>query len=128
MSPRSREVLDPYFHKSKILLCYVLFFMCIYFRFLHTLMSSPSPRSLSLPSQERCSSPLIIFMALSWTLSSMSMSLMHWTAQSCKQYSSCGLTWKMRGRITSFNELATLHSRKPLAFFAAVAHCCLLSG
>ena len=60
------------------------------FRYLLTLMrphwafSSPDRTvpALSLSSVERCSRPLIIFMALHWTLSSMSMSLLHWRAHS----------------------------------------------
>jgi len=58
--------------------------LCSPFRYLYTLMRSHqsllfsrfnSPSSLSLSLSERCSSALIIFVALCWTLSSMSLSL-----------------------------------------------------
>lgn len=39
------------------------------------------PRSLSLPFYERCFSPLIIFMALVWTLSTSTMPLLNWGVQ-----------------------------------------------
>ena len=58
------------------------------------------PSSLSLSSSGTCSSPLIIFADLHWTLSSRSLSLelgaQHWT-----QHSRCSLTRaEQRGRIT----------------------------
>ncbi|KAK4821027.1 hypothetical protein QYF61_012113 [Mycteria americana] len=47
-----------------------------------------NPSSPSLSSQERCSSPLIIFMALLWTCSNRSMSFLCWGPQSWTQYCS----------------------------------------
>ena len=44
--------------------------------------------SCSLYSYVRCSSPLIIFMPLCWTCSSISMSLLYWGAQGCTQHPS----------------------------------------
>lgn len=41
-------------------------------------------------SEERCSSPTVIFMALHWTLSSSSKSLLYWGAQDWTRYS----TWE----------------------------------
>ncbi|XP_068782109.1 uncharacterized protein [Struthio camelus] len=83
-----------------------------------------------LSSCDRCSSPLIILVALRWTLSSRAMSLLHWGAQHWTQDSRCGLIRaEERGRITSLDLLATLclmHPRRPLAFLAARAHCCLM--
>jgi len=80
--------------------------------------------SLSVYSQKRCSSPFIILMALHWTLSSMSISVLYCEAQNWTQYSRCGLTCtEQRGRITSLNLLTTLifmQLRIPLAFFAPV--------
>ncbi|KAK4811117.1 hypothetical protein QYF61_019748 [Mycteria americana] len=59
---------------------------------------------------ERCSSPLIIFVALFWTCSNKSMSFLCWGPQNWTQYSRWGLTTvEWRGRITSLNLLATLH-------------------
>lgn len=46
-----------------------------------------SLNSLSLSSQERCSNPFIILVAIHWGPSSMSRSFLYWGAQ----YSSCGL-------------------------------------
>ncbi|KAK4827490.1 hypothetical protein QYF61_018790 [Mycteria americana] len=51
-----------------------------------------NPNSLSLSSQERCSSPRIIFVALLWTCSNRSMSFLCWGPQSRMQYSRRGLT------------------------------------
>lgn len=48
-----------------------------------------SPRFLNLSSKERCSSPLIISMALHWTLSRKVMSLLHWEAQAQTQHWMC---------------------------------------
>lgn len=45
-----------------------------------------------LSSYERCSSPFIIFRALYWTLSGMSMPLLYWQAPDWTQYSRCCLT------------------------------------
>lgn len=39
------------------------------------------PNSLCLSSEKRCFSPFIIFLALCWTVSSISMSLLYWRAQ-----------------------------------------------
>ncbi|KAK4832342.1 hypothetical protein QYF61_021871 [Mycteria americana] len=72
------------------------------FKYLYILMRSipgllfsrlNNPRSLSLSAQERCSKPfIIIFMALYWTHSSMSMSRLYCGAQNWTQHSRCGLT------------------------------------
>ena len=74
----------------------------------------------------RCSSPLIIFLALLWICSSMSMSFLCWGPQSWTQYSRWGLTRaERRGRITSHDLLAMLLLMQPriqLAFWAASAH------
>ena len=51
-----------------------------------------SPNSLSLSSQERCSSPLINFVALLWTCSNRSMSFFCWGPQNQTQYSRWGLS------------------------------------
>jgi len=50
-----------------------------------------SPSSINLSSQESCSSPLNIFMAFHWTLSSMFMSLLCWGGQNWTQHSRSGL-------------------------------------
>ena len=56
--------------------------------------------SLSLSLYDGCSNPLIIFIALQWTFSSMPMSLLYWGAQDWTQYSRCGLTSaEQKGRI-----------------------------
>ncbi|KAK4806804.1 hypothetical protein QYF61_005600 [Mycteria americana] len=52
-----------------------------------------NPNSLSLSSEERCSSPLNIFMALLWTRSNRSMSFLCWRPQSWMQYSSPRHDW-----------------------------------
>ena len=70
------------------------------FSYLYMLTRSPwafSPlgwtvTALSPSSQERCSRPLIIFMALCGTLSNMFMSLLYWGAQIWTQRSRWGLT------------------------------------
>ena len=84
-----------------------------------------SPSSLSPSSLERCSSPFPIAVALHWTLSSLSLSLLSWGAQHRTQPSRGGLTSaEQRGRISSLDLLATLllvQPRTPLAFFAASA-------
>ena len=91
-----------------------------------------SPSSLSLPSQERCSSPLIIFMVLLWPHSDRSMSVLCWGLQSCMQDSRWGLTRaEQRGRIPCLNLLATLPLMQPrvqLAFWAAGTHYWLMSS
>lgn len=53
--------------------------------------SSPTPPSFRLSSEQRCSSPLIIFVFLFWTYSSMSMSYLFWGPQDWRQYSMWGL-------------------------------------
>lgn len=99
------------------------------FNYLYTLinplsfLSSNSPSSLSLSSYERCSSPLIIFLAFCWTLFSIFRSALYWRAQNGKQYSRCGLTTEeQRCKIMSLDQLAILclmHPTKLLAYFAA---------
>jgi len=62
---------------------------------------------LSLFSQERCSSLLNILVALTWTFSSISRSLLNWEPQTWTQSSRCSLTsTKWRGRIISLDLLA----------------------
>ena len=66
------------------------------------------PSSLSLPSQGRCSSPLIIFVAFLWTLSNSSTSFLCWGPHTWTQSSRWGLTRaKQRGTITSLSLLAS---------------------
>ena len=48
--------------------------------------------SLNLSSQQRCSSPLIILVALLWTHSKSSTSFLYWRPQAWMQYSRWGLT------------------------------------
>jgi len=76
------------------------------------------------------SSPLIIFVASYWTLSSMPVSLLYWGAQNWTQCSRCGPTSaEQRRRITSLNPLAMfclMQSRIPFAFFVARARCWLM--
>lgn len=68
-----------------------------------------SSSSLSLYSYVIHFKPLIIFMALHWTHSSLSMSLLYWVDQTWSQHSSRGLTRaEQRGMITSLNLLAIL--------------------
>lgn len=99
------------------------------FRYLWTLMMSPlsllfsrlnSANSLSPSSQERCSSPLMVFVAVCWDHSSKSMPLLYWRTQHRTQDSSCGLiSAKQKGKIPSFDLLARLcvmQYRKLLAF------------
>uniref|UniRef100_A0A8B9QH24 Glycoprotein endo-alpha-1,2-mannosidase n=2 Tax=Apteryx owenii TaxID=8824 RepID=A0A8B9QH24_APTOW len=50
------------------------------------------PSSLSFFSYKQCSSPLIVFVALCWTCSSRSVSVLYWGAQNWTQYSRWGLT------------------------------------
>ncbi|KAK4832903.1 hypothetical protein QYF61_026546 [Mycteria americana] len=89
-----------------------------------------NPNSLSQSAQERCSSPLIIFVALLWTHSNRSMSFLYWGPQTQMQYPRWGLTRvEQRGRITSLDLLVTLLLMQPriqLAFWAASAHCRVL--
>jgi len=62
------------------------------------------PNTLNLSSQERCSSPLIIF----WTHSNSSMSFLHWGPQAWTQYCKRGPTRaEQRGTITSLSLLVT---------------------
>ncbi|NXA57058.1 GOGB1 protein, partial [Nothocercus julius] len=80
--------------------------------------------------QGECSRPLIILVALRWTLSSSSTSLLYWVAQHWTQFSSGGLSRaEHRGRIPSLDLLQTLFlmcPRTPLAFLATRAPCCLM--
>lgn len=81
---------------------------------------------------ERCFSLLIIFVALHWTCSVSSLSLLSWGAQNWTQHSRCGLTRsEWRGRITSLELLATLflmNPRTPLAFLATRKYCWLMDS
>jgi len=74
------------------------------------LLQSEHPSSLNLSSQERCSSPLTIFVALLRTCFSRCMSCARdWGPQSWIQDSRWGLTRaEQRGRIASIDLLATL--------------------
>ena len=76
--------------------------------------------------------PLIILVALRWTLSSSSSSFLKWGAQHWTQYSRWGLARaEQSGRRTSLVLLATLllmHPRIPLAFLATRAHCWLMDN
>ena len=76
---------------------------CLYapFKYWKATMRSPQilllskqnkPSSLSLSSQERCSSPQIISVALLWTRSKSSTSFLYWGLQAWMQYSRWGLT------------------------------------
>ena len=70
-----------------------------------------SPSSLSLSSQERCSIPWIIFVALLWMCPNSSMSLLYWGPHIWTQYCRWGHTsTEQRGRINSLALLATLLS------------------
>jgi len=66
-----------------------------------------SPNSLSFSSQERGSSPQIIFVALLWTRSNSSMSFLCWGLHSWMQDSGWGLT-RAEGQNHLPNLLATL--------------------
>lgn len=89
-----------------------------------------SPSTLSIFSWERCPSPLITFVTLPWTVSSSSISLLHWGAHNWTQHSNCGLTSaELTGRISFYNLLAALRimqPRTPFAFCAARACCWLV--
>jgi len=88
--------------------------------------------SLSLSSQQKCSSPQIIFVALLWTVSNRSMCFLCWGLQSWKQGSwGVGVPLEQRGRIPSLNQLNIFLSVQPrirLAFRAMNAHCWLVSS
>lgn len=72
------------------------------------------PSSLSLFSQGSGSSPLMIFVAIYWTLSSMSVSLFYQGVQNWTQNSMCDLTRaEERAKITYFNLLAMLLQMQP---------------
>ena len=61
-------------------------------------------------------------MALPWTFSSMSMSLLYWEAQNRTQYYRCGLTSaEERAKITSLGLLAMLLLMQPRGLLAALA-------
>jgi len=87
------------------------------------LNSSKSP-SLSLC--RRCSSSLVIFIAVYWILSLRSLSFLNWGTQNWTQYFRGGLTNTDRERrITSLDLLATfflMHPRTPMVFLATRAH------
>jgi len=59
-----------------------------------------SPSSLSLSAYERCPGPLIIFMAIHWSSSSMSTSLFYWGAQKRTQHPRCVSAGLSRGQGT----------------------------
>jgi len=85
-----------------------------------------NPNSLSLSSEERCSSPLIVFVVLLWTRSNSSTFFLC-CLQSWTQDSRWGLTRaEQRGRITSVDLLATLLLMQPtirLVFWVVSTHC-----
>jgi len=88
------------------------------------------PSSFSVSSQERCSSLLIIFMALLWTLSKSSTSFLCWGSQTQMQYSRwVHMKAEYRWTIPSLTLLAIsplTESKIPLAFQPASAHCWLM--
>jgi len=68
--------------------------------------------------------PLIIFVALLWTHSNRSMSLLYWGLHIWMQYSKSGLTSaEQRDKITSFALLAVLLLLPPRIQLAFGAHC-----
>lgn len=76
-----------------------------------------SPSSLSLSSQERCSSTLIIFVIFCWTCSSTSIPLLSWGIQNWTQHSRIGFnSAKWRGRTTHLSLLAILALKQPKVF------------
>lgn len=75
-----------------------------------------STKSLRLSSRERCSSPLVIFLALLWTLSIWFMSFLCWRPQSWMLYHS--QDWKVViYHMFSSLELVHWHPRKASWFF-----------
>ena len=90
------------------------------------------PSSLQPSSQESCSSPLTISVALLWTPSNSSPSFLCWDPQPRMQHCRWGLPGaEQRGTITSPSLLtppALLQLSTALAFRAVSAHCWLLSG
>ena len=88
-------------------------------------LNGPSSRSLS--SHERCSSQLIIFMALHWACSSKSISSHYWGAQHLTWHSRCGFfSAEQRGRITSLDLLTTfslMQPRRPVSPKHAAGSC-----
>lgn len=89
-------------------------------------LNSPSHRFLI----EKWSRPLIIFVALCWALSRMSMSLLYCRAQNWTQDSTCGLISAEEGvRITSPDLLAVLclmQCRMPFALSTTRERCWLM--
>ena len=87
------------------------------------------PYSLSLSSYGRLPSPLIIFVVLLWTLSSLSASFWCSKDQNWTQYSSCSLASAEESGIMTSSLLVMPLLMQPgilLACFAAAAHCSLM--
>ncbi|KAK4826848.1 hypothetical protein QYF61_011716 [Mycteria americana] len=80
------------------------------------------PSSFSPSSYVRCYKPLIIFVALCWTLSSMSMSHLYWGAQHWTQHSRCLTSAEQRGRITSLHLLEMLCRVQPQTPISLCCH------
>jgi len=88
-------------------------------RFLLSLFSSlNSPMSLSFSSKGRCSSPLVIFVTLCWTVFRRPLSFLNWRIQNWTQYSRYGLTRTELSRIIiSLNLLAMLSLMTPAYYW-----------
>ena len=85
-----------------------------------------SPSSLSLSSEERCCSALMIFTAVCWALSSTCLSLCFWGTQKRARCSGCGITSaKWRGRLTFLTSVLLTQPRTRLVFLVARARCWL---
>ena len=100
-------------------------------RFPHSVFLSKLNRHncLNLSSQGRCSSPLIVSVALLWTHSNSSTSFLYHGPQALTQYSRWGLT-KAEGNTHHPLLAATpllMQPRIQLAFQAARAHCWIMS-
>lgn len=97
--------------------------------FLTLLFFRPNtPRSLSLSSCRRCSSPLIIFVVLFGTLSSSSVSLLYWGDWDRTQYSRCASPslGRKKDPLPQSADNTLLNAVQTLAFHAARAHWLLL--
>lgn len=76
-------------------------FFAYFDKVLKNLLQAEQAQLSVFPSHVRCSSPLITFVALCWTLSTMSISLFCWGGQNWTQQSRHGLTCaEQRGRIS----------------------------
>lgn len=83
-----------------------------------------NPSSFSLYLYARCSSFLIVFIALHWTHSSKCLSLLHWEARPGPARQVCLTRAEWRGRTTSLLVmLCLIQPRRLLAVFAVTARC-----